>query len=352
MSTADPPVSQLTVVPFIPAIILQAGLFGAYTLLIVQSTYVLLRKDLRLRSIQWMLGVTSLMYITSAIHLGSGLYSVLSSFRPGRSEAAFISRGVAMLGLIFSNINLLLSDAVVVWRAWILWERNKFVLTSCSVLFTATLAMAGFTIYQQSVPDSGSQNLLESQYGLPNATTSAVVVSLSLSLAANLWSTALIAYKAWHYRRSIAAHLQRGDKKNMVEKLLTLLLESGAIYSCIQAAFVVSFALSPQSESSITLKLFTSIIPQISGIYPTIIIVLVCFQKTHCDRQFTYPDVEVEPAGARRGLPGQDLTAFEVSARSEPVIIVGPGANMPLAVYSDSESILGDVGVVKSEAWM
>ncbi|KAI0319942.1 hypothetical protein OF83DRAFT_695056 [Amylostereum chailletii] len=314
MSTADHLESEPTVARFIPVIILQAGLFGAYILLIVQSTYVLLSKNLRLRSIQWMLGVTSLMYITSATHFASGLYDVVSSFRQERSNAAFISHATAMLALICSSINVLLSDAVVVWRAWILWEKNKFVLTSCSVLFIATLAMAGFTVYQQSVPDSGSQNILESQYGLPNATAAAAVVSLSLSLATNVWSTGLIAYKAWHYRRSISAHFQRCNKKSMVEKLLTLLLESGAIYSCIQAAFVVTFALSPQSESSITLKLIMPrIVPQISGIYPTIIIVLVCFQKTHCDRQFTYPDVEVarvRPSGMSGNREGKTATCL------------------------------------------
>ncbi|KAI0319949.1 hypothetical protein OF83DRAFT_1169742, partial [Amylostereum chailletii] len=359
MSTADHSESAPTIAPFIPVIAVQAGLFGAYTLLIIQSTYVLLHKNLRLRSIQWMLGVTGLMYIASATHLASDLYDVLSSFRPGRSTAAFVPHRMVMLALTCMELNVLLSDAVVIWRVWILWGRNKFVLTSCSVLYISTLAMVGLTTYQQSAPDP--PNRLESEYGLRGGMAS--VASLCLSLATNLWSTALIAYKAWHYRRNISAYLQRGDrksmvekllalllesgaiysciqfawvvsfmfwgsqtepsiilelitphivpqisgiyptiiivlrcnKKSMVEKLLTLLLESGAIYSCIQVVFLVAFALSPrQSESSVILKLIMPrIVPHISGIYPTIIIVLVCFQKTHCDRQFTYPGIEV-----------------------------------------------------------
>ncbi|KAI0319950.1 hypothetical protein OF83DRAFT_1169743 [Amylostereum chailletii] len=342
MSAADRLESAANADPFIPPLFLESGLFGAYTLLIIQSTYILMYVRASIHpNPSSSLALAAERHKDLPTHLVSMLYVVLSSFRLGRSTAVLL-HNVATLEMACSELNLILSDAVVIWRAWVLWGRNKIVLTSCAVLFMSAIAIAVLVIYQEATSEPGLSEGFLSEFG-----ETVAAVSLFLSLAINLWATALIAYKAWRYRRSISAHLQRGNRKGVVETLLTLLLESGAIYSCFQISWVISYTL--RARPSTTLEWVAPLIlAQISGIYPTVVIVLVCFQKTHCDRQFTYPDIET--AGARRGLPGQDLTAFEVSARSEPVIVVGPGANAPLTVYSDSESSLGDVGAVKSEA--
>ncbi|KAI0308390.1 hypothetical protein OF83DRAFT_1073468, partial [Amylostereum chailletii] len=120
-------------------------------------------------------------------------------------------------------------DAVVVWRVWILWGRNKLVLISCSLLFLSTTAMVGVDVYQDATLSPNASGYVNGIY----LGTSAVV-SFGLSLATNLWSTALIAYKAWDYRSNISANVMHDNRKNMVEKVFTLLMESGALYSFLQ----------------------------------------------------------------------------------------------------------------------
>lgn len=118
-----------------------------------------------------------------------------------------------------------------------------------------------------------------------------------LTLATNISATALIAYKAWRHRCSIKEHLCDGNARTRVEKVLSLLVESGAIYCGFWALSVGSYFLpggqdavrSSKPSGDIALgDVICSTAVQISGIYPTIIIILVCIQKTHCDKNFTY----------------------------------------------------------------
>ncbi|KAI0317241.1 hypothetical protein OF83DRAFT_1122204 [Amylostereum chailletii] len=313
MSATDPTVELDDAISaighFIPTIVFETGLFGIYTLLFVQSTYILLQKDLHLKSIWWMLTVTGLMYILSATHWAVVLARLLSVLHPQGRATAVSSREMGMVVTICTGLNLLLGDAVVIWRVWILWGRDKYALTLCSLLFLSTLAMTAVTSYQEAVPSPNVRSQLGTEYGLYLGT--AALVSFCLSLATNLWSTSLIAYKAWHYRRNISAHIRRGNKKSMVEKVLWI-----TAMAFWNLPFATTFKL-----------IMPGVLPQISGIYPTTIVVLVCLQKTHCERQFTYADLEVTVVGAHQEPPTQNMDALEAhqrpTTRSDSIIIIG-----------------------------
>ncbi|KAI0317257.1 hypothetical protein OF83DRAFT_166769 [Amylostereum chailletii] len=297
----------------VATIIFETAFFGIYTLLIVQSTYILLHKDFRLKSIRWMLAVTGVMYILSAMHWAAILSRLLSILHSQGRIAVDSSYRMGLIATISTGLNLLLSDAVVMWRVYVLWGRNKIVLISCSLSFLATAEAALF---------SKGQNVLRTAYGIYLGTAS--LVTFCLSLATNMWSTALIAYKAWYYRRNIAAHIRRCSRKSMVEKVLTLLLESGALYASIQ---IITLAFGNLSSTITFEVVLLGVLPQVSGIYPTIIVVLVCLQETHCDQNFTYADVEI--SGAQQEFATQDLSGFELvhrpadTTRSEAIVIIG-----------------------------
>ncbi|KAI0315335.1 hypothetical protein OF83DRAFT_1173926 [Amylostereum chailletii] len=103
-----------------------------------------------------------------------------------------------------------------------------------------------------------------------------------------------------------------------------------------------------QSTYILLTLIMPAVIPQISGIYPTIIIVLVCLQKTHCDRQFTYTDGPT--LGAQPGHPTQILSTFEAYRptvrATEPIVIIG--RTPTTTAGSDSQSGL-NFGVKSSE---
>ncbi|KAI0320552.1 hypothetical protein OF83DRAFT_1169255 [Amylostereum chailletii] len=187
------------------------------------------------------------------------------------------------------TINIVLSDAIVLWRAWILWSRNRVLSALSIALLVATLVTAAIDTHSACTGSSG-QLFGGDKVGL------AVFI---LSFVTNVWSTSLIGFKAWQHRRVLKENLQAGSARTRVEKVLALLVESGAVY-CVIWAYLVTYQIVGYFEDlntapASTLRfnktgwnLLTGGLIQLIGIYPTIVVVLVCLEKTHCDRNFTY----------------------------------------------------------------
>ena len=63
------------------------------------------------------------------------------------------------------------------------------------------------------------------------------VLVFIMSAATNLLATALIAWRAWEYRRNLSQHLQLVSGRRWLGKLMVLLVESGALYLCIMVCW-------------------------------------------------------------------------------------------------------------------
>ncbi|KAG6916974.1 hypothetical protein DXG01_004403 [Tephrocybe rancida] len=100
--------------------------------------------------------------------------------------------------------------------------------------------------------------------------------SYTLSYVTNIFCTLLIAYKAWLHRKLMSQYLGAARRRTAVEKLLTLLIESGFVYIVIytlQAVPIYGAKLS--SAGLIAFNVVNAIIQQAMGMYPTVIIILV-----------------------------------------------------------------------------
>ncbi|KAI0315164.1 hypothetical protein OF83DRAFT_1174081 [Amylostereum chailletii] len=161
-----------------------------------------------------------------------------------------------------------------------------------------------------------------------------------MSLASNLWATALIGYKAWLFRRNIGAHLHEGGKRTMLEKILALLVESGAFYCGVWVIYIVSNA-TPALRGAFATFIEDGV-PQLSGIYPTVIIVIVCLQKSHCDRQFTY----ARPVSPSTPNPETMIEPWRTT-RLDSVIVHGDSFE-PMSSGSTSEFEMPERGKEKS----
>ncbi|KAI0319461.1 hypothetical protein OF83DRAFT_792022 [Amylostereum chailletii] len=296
-----------------PGFVLETTLFGIFTLLITLSTCVLVRKGLSSRTVRAMLAVTLVMYICSTTYWVLDMYPFITVLRdPARHgiERASESFARGFVSAVCLGMNLLLSDAVVMWRAWVLWGRSRLVFLSSCVLFLSTFVLMIVTGCVSKNPPS-SDLITGDEFGFPVEKFG--LATLSLSLASNVWTTVMIGYKAWYYRRSIGAHLCEGGGKGRVEKILTLLVESGVIYCCIWAVYIASNA-TPALQGTFAIFIEDGV-PPFSGIYPTIIIVIVCLQKSHCESQFTY-------ASSTPTSLGRTETAVELSSMTRNSVLV------------------------------
>ncbi|KAM5536520.1 hypothetical protein V8D89_009797 [Ganoderma adspersum] len=191
------------------------------------------------------------------------------------------------------TINVMLGDAVVWWRVWVIWPRSLIVRITCVVLLAATLAMgiidtldscstAAFSVLSVfNLADVYSGSFYQSDFFGLSAS--------GLSLATNMVATILIGCKAW-WHSMIMAGIPSLRRSSRVEKFLVFLVESGTVYCVIwvsiliyQVALLGSEVVSAPEEKVFNMFDYFikgCLIPLI-GINPTIIITLVALNKSH-----------------------------------------------------------------------
>ncbi|THU79352.1 hypothetical protein K435DRAFT_845491 [Dendrothele bispora CBS 962.96] len=183
-----------------------------------------------------------------------------------QEATARMQTGETVQNILFL-INVILSDAVVVWRTHVLYERNWRI------------------------------------------TAFPVFALLTLVVVTNFVSTGLIAFKAWSMRKWIRQSLGYLPPKTRAQKIFSLIIESGLVY-CIFWAIVVFLvntsdrvlltqsALDTQSNLgwNYTFHHFMAVRNQMIGIYPTAIIVLVAIGQS-LDR--TFEDMNLHGASSR-----------------------------------------------------
>ncbi|KAH9980389.1 hypothetical protein BGW80DRAFT_1442314, partial [Lactifluus volemus] len=176
--------------------------------------------------------------------------------------------GVAYLPLI----NFILSDAIVLWRAWLLWDRRAvlfilpFLFLVCTVVATildVILATDGFITHSMRKLNTGTA------FGL---------VLLGLSIGTNLWATSFMFIRAWQHRRFLRSVFDKENAKSKAEKTLAFLIESGMIYICILVAVITT-----QTSSMVWVEVLNRIIVQLVGIYPMAIIVVITMRLSATD---------------------------------------------------------------------
>ncbi|KAF9064808.1 hypothetical protein BDP27DRAFT_1450582, partial [Rhodocollybia butyracea] len=141
---------------------------------------------------------------------------------------------------------LLLSDGIVVWRAWCLFQQDRYWRLLLLILMIANI---GVNVADCIWPDVKLANKLSESTALD-------WLSAVLSLVVNLVVTSLVACKAWSHHRWISArlngHLTRQGTR--AENILNLLIESGAIFCTMQSIYVIIVVLSMYNIVSLVLS--------------------------------------------------------------------------------------------------
>jgi len=102
------------------------------------------------------------------------------------------------------------------------------------------------------------------------------------TLATNLLSTGLIAWKAWQRRIPVKENLRGGSGCVRVDRVFALLIESGLIYGCLWVVFwILTTCFSVDPTFTATAMAF------VSGLYPTLIIILVSKQMSPIEQYST-----------------------------------------------------------------
>ncbi|KAI0749967.1 hypothetical protein C8Q80DRAFT_1066899, partial [Daedaleopsis nitida] len=222
-----------------------------------------------------MITLTVLMYCMSTIHVALAMrVNLIAFFDQHAIEGGltiFDDQGdpLVWIQIMLELLNCLMGDAIVCWRTWVLWGRNwRILIFPVTCILGGLVSGSGMTHALAISPKgaqlySGDITLWFAFFGV-------------LTCIANLYSVGMISYKACNTNqmKRLGVKISGGTYYS----LILLIVESGAVY-CI--ALIITVVLFLTDNNGV--YVIADMLNHLTGIYPTIIIVLVCLKITFVD---------------------------------------------------------------------
>ncbi|KIK55821.1 hypothetical protein GYMLUDRAFT_832279 [Collybiopsis luxurians FD-317 M1] len=267
-----------------------------------------------------MLAVTIFMYCLSILHLAFSLkINLVALFdqKTAQAESAS-SKSLETTENIFActpiaaeTLNCILGDSIVIWRTWMLWNRNwQIIFFPCALL--SGVVVAGAFLVRAMFLSLAGPSLFNTN------TTAAVVTFCVLTTMINVYAIIAIGYRAWKHSRLVsgAGGLIIGGLSGRYSTIFLIFVESGFIYSIVPILMMILFSTSDNS-----VFIIIGILAQMTGIYPTAIIVLICLQLTQYNH-ITRVGSAIDFRGHSQRALTEDsavLTASNTSSRPDAV---------------------------------
>ncbi|KZV79838.1 hypothetical protein EXIGLDRAFT_447900 [Exidia glandulosa HHB12029] len=141
-------------------------------------------------------------------------------------------RPVPLLGTITWSIASALVQILMLFRCWIIWNRSRSVMILPILVFLASCALSGVSVYQFTK---------RGQDTLSNTTVNFTLINFGLTTGYNLLLTALIAGRLLYARHTLRAALGKGHARVYIT-VSAILIESAAFDVASSLFLMVTFA--------------------------------------------------------------------------------------------------------------
>lgn len=222
--------------------VLEGILYGFSVLMFIGTIWIFTYKR-RVRDINWPIAVvaTLLLVLSTAhiviniIYLEDGLVRYRNTF-PGGPQAffAYTPQATFLAKSAIYILQTLVGDGVVIYRCYVVWRSIWVIIIPC-IMWCGVAGCSVCMVYffsQASI--SEIENFFTSKLG------HWVAAFLSSTLATNLLSTGLLAYRIWTIERKVSTF--RTVKGRV--PILRMLMDAAILYSAALCSSLISFALS------------------------------------------------------------------------------------------------------------
>ncbi|KAJ3865852.1 hypothetical protein EV359DRAFT_62807 [Lentinula novae-zelandiae] len=245
------------------------ALFGFYICALGISVNICSKKGFHSRSQKILYACMTLLSLCNVWHLGIQIETVLTMATALLSEHH--SRKGELLARMCTvplNINLVVGDAIVVWRTCNMWTEHKSLRYLLSTLMLGNLATNIADVLIDITTDAANHEIVMDY------------VSTSVSFVVNLMSTILIFIKA------CSRHIR-------VRRILSLLMESGVTFCFIQAIYVLVQILLYQNKTySLTLWNLALVMVRNAAavLYPLAVFIVVNLDQSMFNNRNSVPE--------------------------------------------------------------
>ncbi|RPD54281.1 hypothetical protein L226DRAFT_441669, partial [Lentinus tigrinus ALCF2SS1-7] len=256
--------------------------WGLYTLLFGASLRLIYQRRRQGINMFTTLSIV-LLYVLATAHVSLILVRLIQGlilYRDTIGPIAFFANVSVRLNVAKDYIyitSLFVGDMVVVWRLHVVWGKNYWV----SVLPT-------IMTFGELISGYGSV----SHYLLPDPTIPSTVpwgiAMFVMSMATNIIVTSAIASRIWYVYITMKPKAMGLQTSNRYTRVLLLIIESGAIIAAAKITEFTLFRLAPDDGNGMNaLYIVFEIMPQITGIVPTVIVYAVNSGYTQHEDTYT-----------------------------------------------------------------
>jgi len=175
----------------------------------------------------------------------------------------------------------MVNDVIVLWRASVLCPNRRWLVLGPLALLLGTCATS-----LAFLGKTANVNTLESYFRGERDTHALLYATGALSLATNASSVLLIVYLLWLSRMSW--NVGSRSRWSHAQKILLMIVESGAVYGLCQLAAVLS--IKREARSRIAIDYFKLVVweayIQTTAMYPTVVLLLIETKRSFADMDF------------------------------------------------------------------
>ncbi|KAH8826018.1 hypothetical protein DL96DRAFT_129345 [Flagelloscypha sp. PMI_526] len=276
--------------------------YAVYFPVFFSSVQVLQRRIRRSVASRFLFALTLVLFISTTIHFASSLAITLKLVQwtniatrttpvPVRMQLTTVATAVSSSVAFYSGrINIALVDAIVIWRAYVLWPNNVTLRATFAASLLVTVIFSIVIMVLTPSPE---------KFGMSQAVIDSLnVLRDAAALAVNIFATVCIGIQGWRLEKTSTAS---GSSRPLAAKVLAILVEGGVVLAALQI-ITISLGIITADSQDITDPAFigftviTEILIAASAIYPSMMTVLVAQTQDASMEGSTYKGSSAKPS--------------------------------------------------------
>ncbi|CCM03481.1 uncharacterized protein FIBRA_05614 [Fibroporia radiculosa] len=219
------------------AMCIECFLYGIFFVLSVVSLYLLIKRSRNLNDSRRWTPITTFMAITVLLFLSNTIHCILTAIQTSTLTTPPVQLALVQQSTIAGDAMLMLTaivnDAVITYRLWIVWSYNKriVIIPLCTLVGLIVCAILIVRKEMQLLPSFDFSTL-----GTWSLNSQVYILWCVFTLCTNLYCTTMIAWRIWRINFVIIDH-----KSSKLTSLLTILIESAAVYTIWVVFFLVTY---------------------------------------------------------------------------------------------------------------
>ncbi|KAF8509049.1 hypothetical protein JB92DRAFT_2814410 [Gautieria morchelliformis] len=275
---------------------LASAFWGAFTVIFA---FWLATTITRPQTRSWLpIGAVIFMYGLATAHISCVLARIIQAFIVHINDEGGAILYLADIGqplnrskdMIYVTM-IVLADTILVWRCFMVWNKNYYVIAVPSIMALAT-AISGYgAIARYYTPNPYTPTSVQWAEGM-----------LTVSMATNIIVTLLTAGKIWKVAHGLGA-MSFGPSQRRYHYVILLIVESGVVMAASKTLEFILFMLAPNDglDGLNALYIVMDCMPQIMGICPTFIMLAVNrgFTSSGSQAYVTSGSMKQSPGGGK-----------------------------------------------------